>query len=387
MKKLLSFILVSAMIFSFAACSASQPQPGPAASGEPAASASPEPEASAQPDDSSDYEAQRAELDSLLTDFGTMIQAGSAGSSLKATAQAARLMSWGVSTGMTDEQITAETGSFLSRMSDTEKNEYLMQINSLDSAYQQLLLPGQEELLDSAGCSDSGYPWSDSPIPAVESLMSAMGLRASDGAEAPVQPAADLSAYSDILEKYYSAVTNRLDDASLPQELNHNLQYFYQSGDPGTLGYCLYDVNGDGTQELLIGPSGTADYLETSTYPASWIFDMYTINDGQCVNVFQGWERNVYQLCSGGIIQNQASDSAFNSWHVYYSLSGGSLVSCYAVIYDAQTSPDAPWFLGHQYNYDLSDMQNISEKEALDIINNYDATVIELQYTPLSALH
>ena len=116
-------------------------------------------------------------LEELMADFAVKIQAGSAGSSLKAVAQAARLMDWGMDTAMTEEEIFAAVDFYLSALDEAALAEYMMQLSLLDSTYQQLLLPGQEALLETAGCADSRYPWTDMPIRCVESFFTAAGLR------------------------------------------------------------------------------------------------------------------------------------------------------------------------------------------------------------------
>ncbi len=118
-------------------------------------------------------------LKGLMADFGERIQPGTAGSSLKAAEQAVRLINWGVSTQMSDEEISKTVGEYLAGMSSEQKESYLLQMDLLDSTYQQLLTPGQEGFLESAGCTDSGYPWGSEPIPAVEAFFEATGVRAS----------------------------------------------------------------------------------------------------------------------------------------------------------------------------------------------------------------
>ena len=173
-KRTLAVIMALAMIFALCACSSgTSSQSAAEATAEPTATPTPEPE---QPNTAA-LEAQTAELNTLLEGFATGIQAGTAGSSLKAVYQATLLLDWGVSTGMNDEQISSVVSSYLSGMDEQTKSDYLLQIESLDYAYKELLQPDMESLLESAGCADAAYPWSDSPVPAIESLMSAMGMR------------------------------------------------------------------------------------------------------------------------------------------------------------------------------------------------------------------
>ena len=189
MKKILAFMLSLAMIFALCACSTAGTAAGTAAATEaptPAPTATPaaaqETESAAADDEAA--QSRRAEqseaLTALLSSFATDIQAGSAGSSLKAAIQAARLMDWATTDGadMPEADIIAAAESFMQPMSEDERAEFLMQIQSLDSAYQQLQQPGQEGLLESAGITGCGYPWADMPNAVVETLMRALGQRA-----------------------------------------------------------------------------------------------------------------------------------------------------------------------------------------------------------------
>lgn len=119
-------------------------------------------------------------LRGLMADFGEKIQAGSAGSSLKAAGQAVRLINWGIATEMSGEEISKVVSEYISTMDGYKTEEYITQIELLDSTYRQLLTPGQEEFLESAGCADSGYPWGSEPIPAVEAFFEAAGVRSAE---------------------------------------------------------------------------------------------------------------------------------------------------------------------------------------------------------------
>lgn len=386
MKKLFAFVLTLITALSLCACGS-----GTAGSAEatpsPAPVESAAPTAEAEPADNSVLEAQTAELTALLDDFGTRIQSGSAGSSLRAVAQAARLMDWGMSTGMTDAQISAAAADYLAALDEDAKALYLMQIDSLDYAYKQLLQPGQEELLSEAGCADAAYPWSDSPIPAVESLMTALGAR-SAGAEAetsagaaPAVQSADSApgAYAGILDAYYTAVTQQPEFSALPVGVNVDLYPFICQN---SLGFCYYDVNSDGVQELLIGPVGP-------DYSSAWIFDAYTVADGQCITLFQGYERDYLVLLSDGTLVNRSSSGASVNSDVFSHLEGGALVPFYSLIVNSTVNVDNPYFVsnGGDMNSDPATWQSISQQEYEQISAAYEAQTVTLDYTPITALY
>ena len=386
MKKLFAFVLTLITALSLCACGSGTAEPAEATPS-PAPVESAAPTAEAEPADNSVLEAQTAELTALLDDFGTRIQSGSAGSSLRAVAQAARLMDWGMSTGMTDAQISAAAADYLAALDEDAKALYLMQIDSLDYAYKQLLQPGQEELLSEAGCADAAYPWSDSPIPAVESLMTALGAR-SAGAEAetsagaaPDMQSADSApgAYAGILDAYYTAITQQPEFSDLPAGVNVDLYPFICQN---SLGFCYYDVNSDGVQELLIGPVGP-------DYSSAWIFDAYTVADGQCITLFQGYERNYLVLLSDGTLVNRSSSGASVNSDVFSHLEGGALVPFYSLIVNSTVNVDNPYFVsnGGYMNSDPATWQSISQQEYEQISAAYEAQTVTLDYTPITALY
>lgn len=386
MKKLFAFVLTLITALSLCACGSGTAEPAEATPS-PAPVESAAPTAEAEPADNSVLEAQTAELTALLDDFGTRIQSGSAGSSLRAVAQAARLMDWGMSTGMTDAQISAAAADYLAALDEDAKALYLMQIDSLDYAYKQLLQPGQEELLSEAGCADAAYPWSDSPIPAVESLMTALGAR-SAGAEAETSAgaASDMQsadsapgAYAGILDAYYTAITQQPEFSALPAGVNVDLYPFICQN---SLGFCYYDVNSDGVQELLIGPVGP-------DYSSAWIFDAYTVADGQCITLFQGYERNYLVLLSDGTLVNRSSSGASVNSDVFSHLEGGALVPFYSLIVNSTVNVDNPYFVsnGGDMNSDPATWQSISQQEYEQISAAYEAQSVTLDYTPITALY
>lgn len=386
MKKLFAFVLTLITALSLCACGSGTAEPAEATPS-PAPVESAAPTAEAEPADNSVLEAQTAELTALLDDFGTRIQSGSAGSSLRAVAQAARMMDWGMSTGMTDVQISAAAADYLAALDEDAKALYLMQIDSLDYAYKQLLQPGQEELLSEAGCADAAYPWSDSPIPAVESLMTALGAR-SAGAEAETSAgaASDMQsadsapgAYAGILDAYYTAVTQQPEFSALPAGVNVDLYPFICQN---SLGFCYYDANSDGVQELLIGPVGP-------DYSSAWIFDAYTVADGQCITLFQGYERNYLVLLSDGTLVNRSSSGASVNSDVFSHLEGGALVPFYSLIVNSTVNVDNPYFVsnGGDMNSDPATWQSISQQEYEQISAAYEAQTVTLDYTPITALY
>ena len=384
MKKIITFMLSRAMIFTLCACTSTA---APAATQTPAPTPSETPTPAATDSSAADAaqsrrDAQSEELVGLLNDFETNIQAGSAGSSLKAAAQAARLMDWATTDGadMPKEDITATAEGFMQPMSADEKSLFIMQIQALDSAYQQLQMPGQEELLETAGVTDFGYPLGDGPNEVVETLMRALGQRAPEGYAAPAQPTADLSLYNSVLSDYCTAISEQRDVTTLPAQMNLNIPGFYASGDLSALGYCYYDINTDGTDELLIGPC-------TSDYPAYEIFDIYTIVSGEVVTVAQGWERNFYAISPDGTIANNSSGGAGDWSYVFSTLSSNGMLNAnYSLIFSSSANAASPFFLasGGSFESDPSTWQSITDTDFWAQCESFEAGFVSLGYTPFT---
>lgn len=132
------------------------------------------------------------------------------------------------------------------------------------------------------------------------------------------------------------------------------------------LGYLIEDIDGDGTEELIFGKndSGASD---------GTIYDLYTIDDGELVHVFDGGERDRYYLCENGMIANEGSSSAFTGVNAYYVFEGAELHLAEAVLFNDEESSDNPWFYSTKTDsyYELENAEPISEDQARAIIEGY----------------
>lgn len=128
------------------------------------------------------------------------------------------------------------------------------------------------------------------------------------------------TAYDDVLKQYREAFANgdyddcQINDSSSDEsqmeyftDVQANSKYplvndmvasstgMYSSGTDGDNSSYLYlDLNGDGVDELLL----KNDYF---------VYAVYGYVDGQVKGLLQGWERNSYQLVSGGMIMMTSS--------------------------------------------------------------------------------
>lgn len=315
-------------------------------------------------------------LEMLMEDFATKIQAGSAGSSLKAVGQAVRFMDWAIGTYMSEEEIFAAVDFYLSQLDEAALAEYMMQLELLDYTYQLLLTPGQEELLATAGCAESNYPWSDKPLRAAECFMNAAGLRATY--QLPLEYVESVDVYAELLRNYYLAFNEGWDEQFCTEKgLSYIFIMEFSPHEPlSNLGYIKHDINADGLEELIIADMNT---------PIT-VYQIYSQQGGQPVNVFEGWARNVAYVCSDGSIVVRGSGGAAVTYYTYYKLDSAALVPFGSVIHEGNASPNAPWFVSQDGDFDITNDIPATQEQAQGIISQYEAMYIPFALTPLSAL-
>lgn len=113
---------------------------------------------------------------SILDEIDADVKVGTSGSSLSAVQAAAKLIEWGVNTGLSAKEIDDAATTWLSSKTDN-LTEFLQKLELVDDAYQKLLTDQARELLDSAGCESTETTWGSQPVEAVEAIMQAAGRR------------------------------------------------------------------------------------------------------------------------------------------------------------------------------------------------------------------
>ena len=107
-------------------------------------------------------------------------------------------------------------------------------------------------------------------------------------------------------------------------------------GDAGDLGYAYLDLDGDGEDEFLIGPTDTRAYGEGA------VFAIYTIEDGNPVEVAAGDENSIYYICGDGMISRELNYED-GSWEIdYYELEDGELAPRNVLIMDEEEDSEEP---------------------------------------------
>lgn len=108
---------------------------------------------------------------------------------------------------------------------------------------------------------------------------------------------------------------------------------------PGDLGYIYMDLNGDGKQELLIGPTNPQLYGEGA------VFEIYTIDDGIPVEIASSDENDLYYICEGNTVRREVFLDE-GHWEIdYYDLEGEGLVCKDMLVMDESRDKEDPWFV------------------------------------------
>lgn len=136
-------------------------------------------------------------------------------------------------------------------------------------------------------------------------------------------PLTEHSSYNVKLDEYYNAI---LDDRNF-MEGNHSsintliLGYYHRSGSSGCeFSYTLYDINDDGTEELLIGESNSEEIL-----------DIYTLKNDELIKLFKNCyfgERSRLAILPDGELIRYGSSGADSYSHKIYTLNGDGTLLC-----------------------------------------------------------
>lgn len=112
----------------------------------------------------------------ILDEIDRNVTIGTAGSSLLAVQEAAKLLDWGENTGLGTDEISDAASTWLAAKNN-DLADCLKKLELVDEAYRKLLTDEARELLDSAGCGEVEITWGSDPVEPVEAIMQAAGLR------------------------------------------------------------------------------------------------------------------------------------------------------------------------------------------------------------------
>ena len=125
-------------------------------------------------------------------------------------------------------------------------------------------------------------------------------------AEETVESQSDL--YGEVLANYYDIIADPQGRTEFTRGEFGVFEQAVNLGDAAldTLGYVLTDLNGDGTEELLVGDFSPTEEAHIKNY----ISAIYTHDGKQPALLLEGSTRNRYFLMEGGSLLNQGSGSA-----------------------------------------------------------------------------
>lgn len=195
MKKALSLVVAFLIAASLAACGNVQQNAVPASSTVPTSSSTSEPTdseggassaAAITTPEAASFSSADQKVDAsgdssitlpILAEIEQTVTVGTSSSFMTAVQMAVKLLDWGTNTGLDPEEIRSAAVSWLADKGNDEQVVFSQKLALVDEAYQKLLGDGAEDLLASAGCEDTAYPWSDQPVESIEAIMTATGLR------------------------------------------------------------------------------------------------------------------------------------------------------------------------------------------------------------------
>lgn len=145
------------------------------------------------------------------------------------------------------------------------------------------------------------------------------------------------------------------------------------------IGYIYYDVDGNGTEELIIADTG----------PEGWnnrILLMYTMYDDKPVLLIDGWARNRYYLLNDGTIYNEGSSgAAYTAFGIYRIGEDGNSMEVIDYYYSGSYGDSVyGWFhntTGEQTEDESEVIEFEDESIPGNMMENYMAQVKELELT------
>lgn len=194
------------------------------------------------------------------------------------------------------------------------------------------------------------------------------------------------SEYDVIIKNIINAFPWNKDEIHVVPE-NPELSYMYRrNAKLSEIGFALIDLDNNGQKELIISDA---------TRP--FIYDVYTMVNGEVTHLFDSGDRYYYVLYEGGYIESGWSGSAVTTGHDFYELRNGKLSFVERITMDAyhaldtglindlsNANKDNIYFRAKSDKFE--DYQSISSEEASNAIKSHQnkSKPINITYTLLS---
>lgn len=191
------------------------------------------------------------------------------------------------------------------------------------------------------------------------------------------------TAYAQQIERYYTAVSEQWNEgAYFENEMSALASYYYEGNALDNVGYALMDLNGDESDELVIGAILGADKDPI-------VFEIWTLKDGEPVMLAQSGSRNRYYLQYAEddamwSVAYEAENGAANYAVYYLRIEDGEFEVNQGIVFDAVASENAPWFMAYDLDWDVSNDTPTDENTANDVMNAGRNIYVGAEYTPYS---
>ncbi|MCC8138206.1 MAG: DUF1311 domain-containing protein [Clostridiales bacterium] len=176
------------------------------------------------------------------------------------------------------------------------------------------------------------------------------------------------AAYDEILQEYISGFETGWESADFDENGLCYLAAYLSGADE--MGYYLTDLDGDGTEELLVGEKGNR--YEEDAYTGMF-YELYTLDADteEAERAAVSGERSRYYLCTDGTIGYEGSGGYNYSGSGHYQFNGSALEVLSFVLYDGDYDSENPYFYSTTDTWD-DHSTPISESEAAAIRAAYE---------------
>lgn len=143
-----------------------------------------------------------------------------------------------------------------------------------------------------------------------------------------------------------------------------------------TPGWLVYDIDGDGSSELLFGENGDG----------AWDGIVYNIYTSNGTRVVDGWERSRYRICEGGVVMHEGASGADDSFITFYRYEHGTLTLIETLYYYRGTyyhgvgKRSSDFLVSYNNGYQTPGFTAVSDSRAEEILAVYNK--LSLTFTP-----